>query len=83
MVEVLAIGNRLKTQRKMHTFLYGFLRVMRAIAGVPAVSALPNLNLLGIVIFGSAFFALRNFINWLHTRQRGTPHPALKSVWGL
>jgi hypothetical protein len=83
MVEVLAIRNSLKAGRKMHTFLYGFLRVLRAFAGVVAVSAVPNLNLFGIVIFGAAFFALRNFINWLHTRQRGTPHPALKNVWGL
>jgi uncharacterized membrane protein len=35
------------------------------------------------VIFGYLFFGLRTFINWLHTKNYGVPHPSLVKKWSL
>lgn len=35
------------------------------------------IKVLFAVLCGAAFFGMRTFINWLHQKMRGTPHPAL------
>lgn len=35
------------------------------------------IKILAAVILGALFFGMRSFINWLHQKMRGTPHPAL------
>jgi hypothetical protein len=59
------------------TIFYSCLRIVRALSGLLAISEGLRLELIGAFVFGVAFFALRNLINWAHTRQTGAPHPAL------
>lgn len=35
------------------------------------------IKILAAAIFGALFFGMRSFINWLHQKKHGTPHPAL------
>jgi hypothetical protein len=41
------------------------------------------LKLILLLIFGGLFFGLRLFINKLHTKLQGSPHPALATKWSL
>lgn len=70
--------------------IIGVIFALQIIGMLPALSWVQNpeaigahhlvmlaFKLLATAAFGAAFFGLRAFINWLHQKMRGTPHPAL------
>lgn len=66
--------------------ILGFLLLPSRIQQPGRVTDLPELVLgktIALIVFGVLFFALRNLINWMHTKKHGTPHPALVKKWGL
>lgn len=68
----------------------GVLFVFQLVGMLPVLTWLQNpeaigghhvvqlvIKILAAVIFGALFFGMRSFINWLHQKKHGTPHPAL------
>ena len=61
--------------------LVGLLPVLTWLQNPEAISghyvAQLVIKILAAVIFGALFFGMRSFINWLHQKKHGVPHPAL------
>lgn len=77
-------------------FIFGLLRIMRAMIGfvgalnlLSACSLLANAAERGIIKLAIAFVCLSLFgmigwiINRLHLNRHGIPHPALAKTWSL
>lgn len=47
------------------------------------IFAIMIVKIIFAVILGYLFFGLRTFINWLHTKNLGVPHPSLEKKWSL
>lgn len=74
----------------------GFLFVLQVVGLLPVLtwlqqpSAVPLgafaqvlVKVVALLLFAGLFFGLRNLINRLHTKRRGSPHPALVKTWAL
>ena len=51
--------------------------------GIGDIFGIMIIKVLALLIFGYLFFGLRTFTNWLHTKNRGVPHPSLSKKWNL
>lgn len=76
--------------------LCGFMACLQVLALFPVIGWLLNLDatnsgmwifalkkVLFLLLFGCMFILLRNFINKLHTKKYGKPHPSLWKQWSL
>lgn len=70
--------------------IIGVLFVFQLVGMLPVLTWLQNpeaigghhvvqlvVKILAAAIFGALFFGMRTFINWLHQKKHGAPHPAL------
>jgi hypothetical protein len=78
--------------------MFVLLRMTRAVCGVIAIVEIPAVlhlsathftqaerggQVIALFVFGILFFALRGFINRLHLKKHGVPHPSLKHDFSL